>query len=157
MDVAATEQHLTCRHADHAPPDKQPLQLPCRGPIGARIEERHDDRAVGDVEIDVAGGESLAGTAAPRTGARHDAGRLALSQAERPGHRQTCDRQAPSPGIARIAQPFPGIARNRVLRVAAALGPGEAYPPGPYETREVVDVAAGLVIEYATAQPDDAG
>src|SRR5579862_141954 len=156
MNVAATEQHFARRHADYAPPDEQPLQLPCRGPIGARIEERHDDRTVGDVEIDIAGSESLAGAAGPRVGARHDAGRLALSQGERPGHRQTSDRQASSTGVARIAQPLPGIARNPILRVAAALRPGEACLPGPYETREIVDVAAGLVVENSAAQPDDA-
>src|SRR5579863_6297376 len=63
VNVAAAEQDLARRYAAYAPPGEQPPESRSRALVGARIEQRHDDAAVGDIEVDVARGETLAGEA----------------------------------------------------------------------------------------------
>src|SRR5207245_4031354 len=50
---------------------------------------------------------------------------------------------------------LPGVERARVLGIALAVRPGETHLARAHETGEIVDVSAGLVVEYAPAQPDD--
>src|SRR5439155_20503241 len=49
----------------------------------------------------------------------------------------------------------PGIQGDRSLRIAPAIGPRQAHFAGAHETREIVDVPAGLIVEHSLAEPDD--
>src|SRR6266704_6913465 len=64
------------------------------------------------------------------------------------------DLEAAPMRVACILQTVPGIERNRVLDIALVVCPSQNDFPGPHEARQVVDVAVGLVIEHALAQPD---
>src|SRR4029077_406562 len=41
------------------------------------------------------------------------------------------------------------------LGIARAIGPREAHFARAYETREIVDVPVGLIVEYTLAEPDE--
>jgi hypothetical protein len=155
VDIAATEENLPRRHPHHPAARKYALQPPRGQRVGAWVEERHHDAAVRDIEVDVAAGEALARGACPGAVAGNETARLASAHAQRPRHGQSHDFKAPATRIACSVQPLPGIVRDRVLRVAALVAPGEAHHPRADETREIVDVAVGLVVEHALAEPDD--
>src|SRR6185312_10037744 len=78
VDVATPEQDLARGNSNDAAIRKQSLQLRHRRAVAARIEQRHDDAAVGNVEVDIAGGKALTGLAplAPLPG--YDTRRLPL-------------------------------------------------------------------------------
>ena len=98
---------------DHAAPREQPLQAPRRRLVGARIEQRHHDAAVGDVEIDVTCRQPFAG------GAR--LGALARFQAR--------GLLAPRTSAARAsaaASPSGAGRGRRALRAAAPRHPGKS-------------------------------
>src|SRR4029077_14304649 len=42
-----------------------------------------------------------------------------------------------------------------MLRIAPTIGPREAHFARAYETREIVDVPVGLIVEHSLAEPDD--
>src|SRR4029077_16499881 len=108
-----------------------------------------------DVEVDVAAGEALTGGARLAALAGDEPVRFPRAHAQRAGHRQSHDLEAPAARIACRPQPLPGVEGNRVLRIAALLAPGEAHHSRAGEARKIVDVAVGLVVEYALPQPDD--
>src|ERR1700728_277046 len=108
VDVAATEQYLARRHSRDPAAGKQPLEALRGQPVGALIEQRHDDAAVGDVEVDIACGEPLARDTRPAAGAPRDAGGFARAHRQRSGHGEPGDLEAPSTGITRIVEGLPG-------------------------------------------------
>src|SRR5215469_2399944 len=155
VNVAPAQQNLTRRHSHHASSRKHPLEARRRAAVGACVQQRHDDAAVRDVEVGVAAGETLARRAGPGALAGEDAARLARAHVQRPRHLQPRHLKAPAACIPRILEPLPGIERDRVLRVATLVGPGETYVSGTHEAGELVDVTVGFVVEHALAEPDD--
>ena len=124
-----------------------------REPIGTRIEQRHHDAAVGDVEIDVTRGETLARGARFGSLAGYDAARFLSRDRRRSRQWQLMYTNAPAARVRAVLQPLPCIPGNRMLRVAPIVGPGEADLTRPHEAGEIVDVAVGLVVEQpATSQ-----
>ena len=130
MNVTAAQHDLPRRNPDDATSREEPLQKRRRGAIAVRIKERHDDAAVGDVEVDIARRQPLPGAA--RRAARTDlhAARLPRGHRKRSRHRQLVHRDTPSAGITRVMQALPGVTRNAVLRIASVVGPREAHHPG---------------------------
>ena len=66
VNAAPAQQNLPCGHADHRPLREEPAQRGQRGVVVQIVEEGGDDAAIGDVEIDVGGGQTRAGR--PRLG-----------------------------------------------------------------------------------------
>src|SRR5256885_3901611 len=104
--------------------------------MGGRVGERHEDAAIGDVEVDVTCRQPLTGHTGPGTLTANDTARLARAQGERARHRQARDLQAPAAAVARVIEPLPRIARDRRLRIPRALAPGETHLARRHERSE---------------------
>ena len=100
MDVAAAEQDLARRDTDDSAPRKNTAQrAPGRG-VGALIEQRQNQRAVGKIEIHIAAREALAGHQVPDAPPTSDTARLATRHEQRPGCGELVHREPPPAGIA---------------------------------------------------------
>ena len=124
--------------------------------IGARIQQWHHDAAIGDVEIRV---RRLPAVHRPAAASRlrgmlHACG-FGRGHAQWTGRRQLVHLEPPAARIRRRLQPFQRIVRYTPLRIAPVGRKCQADFTGPRETGEVVDVAIGLVVDHAFAQPDD--
>ena len=156
VDVAAAEQDLARRarrppraRGSSAREDRRRLV------VVALVEQRHDDPRVGEVEVDVGGGEAVAGPARLRPLGGVDPGGLLGASSQRAGGGEEDDLERAAAGVGRRFEPLARVARDRVLGVGLVVGPGQQHDPGPGEAGEVVDVAVGLVLEDAGAEPDD--
>ena len=123
--------------------------------VVARVEQRVDDPRVAEVEVDVGGGQAVAGrgaAACPRAASTPSASSAESLQRAGEGSSTTSKRAAA--GVGRGFEPLARVAGDRVLGVVLVVGPGQQHDPGPGEAGEVVDVAVGLVFEDAGAEPD---
>src|SRR5256886_7302730 len=130
VDVAAAQEDLARRHAHHAARREQALQASCRGAVGACIEQRHDDAAVGDVEVNIARREPLPGDALPGALVGDDPGGLTGAKRRRAGIRKPPPLDPTPPGTPPALQTPPGFEENPDLRVPPAISPAEDPPPG---------------------------
>ena len=79
---------------------------------------------------------------------------LLLGHVQRPGLVQDVHLERPAARVGRRLQAAARVERDRVLRVALVVGPRQRDDAGPHEAAEVVDVAVGLVVVHAAAEPD---
>src|SRR5580700_9777425 len=156
MNVAAAQQDLAGRNPHDAPSRKEPAQAKRRSPVRTHVEKRHDDGAIGHVEIDIARSKPLTGAARFGVLAGDDSARLARGEAQRSWHRQLVHLEVSTACIAGIEQPLQRIARYRVLRITAIVRPGEADLTRGDEAGEIVDVTARLIVADSSAKPHDA-
>ncbi len=104
------------------------------------IEGRHHHAAIGEVEIDIACGE--------RPPARIGA---LLARLEDLDHIE-----APSFGVARLAEPADRFAHRLVIGMGARGRHADDHAARRCETGDVVDMAVGFLIRETLAQPDHA-
>jgi hypothetical protein len=86
---------------------------------------------------------------------RIDATRLLLRDVEGRGLMDLVDSERSALRIGCAGETRGGVPRDRMLRVALVVRPGERHDSRPHEATQVVDVPSGLVLVDPLAQPED--
>ena len=107
------------------------------GAIGRVFELRHNDGSVGDVEVAIAGRQSLAVVK------------------NRPRHRQRDDFQRLAVLIGHVLEPFNVPTQRSVIEIVGILFPSRHHGARTDETSQLVDVPVGVVSFDTFAKPQD--
>src|SRR5258708_57763 len=98
-----------CPHAVRGARRERGLRASRRGAVGACIQQRHDDAAVGDVEIHIARRKSLPRDTPLGAFAGDYPGGLTGAKAQRCRHYQALHLEPTPAGITRVLQTLPGV------------------------------------------------